>query len=80
MQRGDLLFLTMPRSTPLSHGDITIYKVPGAPIPIVHRVIETHNEYGAPCLPRPSSETKKLTKENGGPPPSPDPTTRISGS
>ncbi|GAA5977149.1 hypothetical protein JCM10908_004874 [Rhodotorula pacifica] len=43
-QRGDLLFLTMPRSTPLKHGDITIYKVPGAPIPIVHRVIETHNE------------------------------------
>ncbi|GAA5881849.1 hypothetical protein JCM3774_003057 [Rhodotorula dairenensis] len=44
IHRGDLLFLTMPRSTPLQHGDITIYKVPGAPIPIVHRVIETHNE------------------------------------
>lgn len=44
MQRGDLLFLTMPRSTPLRDGDITVYKVPGAPIPIVHRVIEAHNE------------------------------------
>lgn len=49
----------MPRSTPLSHGDITIYKVPGAPIPIVHRVIETHNEYGAPCLPPPQQRNKK---------------------
>ncbi|POY70047.1 putative Signal peptidase I, partial [Rhodotorula taiwanensis] len=44
IQRGDLLFLTMPRSTPLRDGDITVYKVPGAPIPIVHRVIEAHNE------------------------------------
>ncbi|BGP56731.1 hypothetical protein JCM8202_004497 [Rhodotorula sphaerocarpa] len=44
IQRGDLLFLTMPRSSPLRHGDITVYKVPGAPIPIVHRVIEAHNE------------------------------------
>ncbi|BGP33776.1 Signal peptidase complex catalytic subunit [Rhodotorula toruloides] len=44
IQRGDLLFLTMPRTAPLKHGDITVYKVPGSPIPIVHRVIETHDE------------------------------------
>ncbi|GAA6031375.1 hypothetical protein JCM8097_005630 [Rhodosporidiobolus ruineniae] len=44
IQRGDLLFLTMPRTAPLKHGDITVYKVPGAPVPIVHRVIETHDE------------------------------------
>lgn len=44
-QRGDLLFLTMPRKAPLKLGDITVYKVPGAPIPIVHRVIETHDEW-----------------------------------
>ncbi|GAA5846818.1 hypothetical protein JCM3766R1_006323 [Sporobolomyces carnicolor] len=42
IQRGDLLFLTMPRHTPLKHGDITVYKVPGTEIPIVHRVIEAH--------------------------------------
>ncbi|GAC93311.1 hypothetical protein PHSY_000876 [Pseudozyma hubeiensis SY62] len=40
--RGDLLFLTMP-SGPLKVGDIPVYKVPGADIPIVHRIIETHN-------------------------------------
>ncbi|UZJ53391.1 hypothetical protein CBS101457_002711 [Exobasidium rhododendri] len=41
--RGDLLFLSMP-STQLRVGDITVYKVPGAEIPIVHRVIEVHDE------------------------------------
>jgi len=40
--RGDLLFLTNPRSTPYSVGEITVYKIPGADIPIVHRVLETH--------------------------------------
>lgn len=39
--RGDLLMLSMP-SGPLAVGDITVYKVPGAEIPIVHRIIETH--------------------------------------
>ncbi|KAM0752397.1 signal peptidase I [Meredithblackwellia eburnea MCA 4105] len=43
IQRGDLLFLSMPTKAPLKIGDITVYKVPGAPIPIVHRVIETHD-------------------------------------
>jgi len=45
LQRGDLLFLTMPLSSPLKHGDITVYKVPGTAIPIVHRVIEAHLLY-----------------------------------
>lgn len=40
--RGDLLFLSMP-SGPLKVGDIPVYKVPGADIPIVHRIIEVHN-------------------------------------
>ncbi|TDL27984.1 hypothetical protein BD410DRAFT_338418 [Rickenella mellea] len=40
--RGDLLFLTNPTSEPYRTGDITVYKIPGADIPIVHRVIETH--------------------------------------
>ncbi|ORY83562.1 hypothetical protein BCR35DRAFT_290575 [Leucosporidium creatinivorum] len=44
IQRGDLLFLSMPRTAPLALGDITVYKIPGAAIPIVHRVIETHDE------------------------------------
>jgi signal peptidase len=42
--RGDILFLTNPRNTPYVVGDITVYKVPGGDIPIVHRVIETHKK------------------------------------
>ncbi|KII91794.1 hypothetical protein PLICRDRAFT_104791 [Plicaturopsis crispa FD-325 SS-3] len=41
--RGDLLFLTNPPSTRYNTGDITVYKVPGADIPIVHRVLETRD-------------------------------------
>ena len=41
--RGDLLFLTNPSDKGYKTGDITVYKVPGADIPIVHRVIETHD-------------------------------------
>ncbi|KAF7798125.1 hypothetical protein EIP86_009340 [Pleurotus ostreatoroseus] len=41
--RGDLLFLTNPVDQRYQTGDITVYKVPGADIPIVHRVLETHN-------------------------------------
>lgn len=50
--RGDLLFLTNPVSELYKTGDITVYKIPGADIPIVHRVLETRNfpikEYGHP--------------------------------
>ncbi|KAI0795478.1 hypothetical protein C8Q75DRAFT_453013 [Abortiporus biennis] len=41
--RGDLLFLTNPANEKYKTGDITVYKVPGADIPIVHRVLETHD-------------------------------------
>ncbi|PWN50812.1 signal peptidase I [Violaceomyces palustris] len=41
--RGDLLFLSMP-DKPLRVGDIPVYKIPGMDIPIVHRVIEIHDE------------------------------------
>jgi len=42
-QRGDLLFLTNPTGHRYMTGDITVYKVPGAAVPIVHRVLETHD-------------------------------------
>lgn len=42
--RGDLLFLTNPANTPYQVGDITVYNIPGKPIPIVHRVLETHTK------------------------------------
>ncbi|GAA5889275.1 hypothetical protein JCM16303_002536 [Sporobolomyces ruberrimus] len=60
IQRGDLLFLTMPRNSPLKHGDITVYKVPGTEIPIVHRVIEAHLLYN-------STEQELLTKGDNNP-------------
>ncbi|KAL1948387.1 hypothetical protein VTO73DRAFT_12462 [Trametes versicolor] len=41
--RGDLLFLTNPTDQLYKTGDITVYKIPGADIPIVHRVLETHD-------------------------------------
>jgi signal peptidase I len=41
--RGDLLFLINPTSERYQTGDITVFKVPGAAIPIVHRVLETHD-------------------------------------
>ena len=46
--RGDLLFLTNPAHERYQTGDITVYKVPGADIPIVHRVLETHDLVSSP--------------------------------
>ncbi|OZJ03777.1 Signal peptidase complex catalytic subunit SEC11C [Bifiguratus adelaidae] len=43
-QRGDLLFLDMPRNDPIEIGDICVFKIPGREIPIVHRVIKLHDE------------------------------------
>ncbi|KAG8903883.1 Signal peptidase complex catalytic subunit [Tulasnella sp. 403] len=40
--RGDLLFLTNPIDTPFKVGDITVYRLPGVDVPIVHRVLENH--------------------------------------
>ena len=42
-QRGDLLFLTMSQD-PIRVGDISVFKIEGKEIPIVHRVIELHDE------------------------------------
>lgn len=41
--RGDLLFLTNWVHEPYYTGEILVYKIPGAPVPIVHRVLETHD-------------------------------------
>lgn len=43
--RGDLLFLTNFKSEKFEIGDITVYQLPRQSIPIVHRVIEIHDEY-----------------------------------
>ncbi|KAJ3047794.1 Signal peptidase complex catalytic subunit S11C [Rhizophlyctis rosea] len=42
-QRGDLLFLTLGRE-PISVGEICVFKIEGKDVPIVHRVIELHND------------------------------------
>jgi signal peptidase len=42
--RGDLLFLTLPRNDPVEINDICVFKLPGRPIPIVHRVVKVHEE------------------------------------
>ncbi|EIN08321.1 hypothetical protein PUNSTDRAFT_87699 [Punctularia strigosozonata HHB-11173 SS5] len=64
--RGDLLFLTNPAHERYHTGDITVYKVPGADIPIVHRVLETHdvvvNEKGTVQASPLASEQLLLTK------------------
>ncbi|KAJ3176946.1 Signal peptidase complex catalytic subunit S11A [Gaertneriomyces sp. JEL0708] len=41
--RGDLLFLSHP-STPIAIGDICVFKLKKKDIPIVHRVIELHED------------------------------------
>jgi len=59
--RGDLLFLTNPRETPFQIGDITVYRLPGVDVPIVHRVLETHSLKSNPL------KQKLLTKgDNNG--------------
>ncbi|KXS13525.1 putative signal peptidase complex catalytic subunit SEC11A [Gonapodya prolifera JEL478] len=42
-QRGDLLFLSMPNE-PIRVGDITVFKIKGREVPIVHRVLTVHDE------------------------------------
>ncbi|KAG9310209.1 hypothetical protein JVU11DRAFT_9852 [Chiua virens] len=54
--RGDLLFLTNPSNARYQTGDITVYKVPNAEIPIVHRVLETHDIFV-------SNSTRKSKKD-----------------
>lgn len=42
-QRGDILFLTNLPAEQYRTGDIVVYRVPGAQVPIVHRVIEARD-------------------------------------
>lgn len=57
--RGDLLFLSLPRNRQLEIGSIPVFSVPDGKIPIVHRLIENHDE--------PNDERWMLTKgDNNG--------------
>jgi len=56
--RGDLLFLTNPPHERYHTGDITVYRIPGAEIPIVHRVLETHDV--------PINSKKRMSNEGSG--------------
>ncbi|KAG0347611.1 Signal peptidase complex catalytic subunit S11C [Podila humilis] len=40
--RGDILFLSNPRK-PINVGEICVFKIPGREIPIVHRIIDRHD-------------------------------------
>uniref|UniRef100_A0A0K0EEP2 Signal peptidase complex catalytic subunit SEC11 n=1 Tax=Strongyloides stercoralis TaxID=6248 RepID=A0A0K0EEP2_STRER len=40
--RGDLLTLYYDRKKPIEVGDVTVFKIEGRDIPIVHRVIKVH--------------------------------------
>jgi signal peptidase I len=53
--RGDLLMLTNDRSDPIRAGDITVFKIEGRDIPIVHRVIKVHEKSN-------NEDSKFLTK------------------
>ncbi|VDN29127.1 unnamed protein product [Gongylonema pulchrum] len=52
--QGDLLLLTNDHTDPIRAGDITVFKIDGRDIPIVHRVIKVHEKS--------NEETKFLTK------------------
>lgn len=41
--REEMLFLINPPNTWYEIADITVYKIPGHDIPIVHRILETHD-------------------------------------
>uniref|UniRef100_A0A914CMF2 Signal peptidase complex catalytic subunit SEC11 n=1 Tax=Acrobeloides nanus TaxID=290746 RepID=A0A914CMF2_9BILA len=56
-QRGDILILTMDINDPIRVGDITVFKIDGKDIPIVHRVIKVHEKNG----------TRFLTKGDNNP-------------
>lgn len=43
--RGDLLFLTNHDDDAIKVGDIVVFKIEGRDIPIVHRVLQLHDEY-----------------------------------
>lgn len=49
-QRGDILFLDN-QPTRINVGEIVVYNVKGRDVPIVHRVLETHELYVDPLRP-----------------------------
>lgn len=51
--RGDLLFLSLPKNDLVEINDICVFKLPGHGIPIVHRVLKIHEEYSIFILVRP---------------------------
>ncbi|KAG1740512.1 uncharacterized protein EDB91DRAFT_1082053 [Suillus paluster] len=57
--RGDLLFLANPSGERYHTGDITVYRIPGAEIPIVHRVMETRDVF----IPFENSTEKRVTNK-----------------
>ncbi|TFK39607.1 hypothetical protein BDQ12DRAFT_722446 [Crucibulum laeve] len=65
-QRGDVLFLTNPSQDRYMTGDIIVYKVPGAEVPIVHRVLETHDACAVEPLSCASTQ-RLLTKGDNNP-------------
>ncbi|KAF8368308.1 hypothetical protein PRIPAC_86137 [Pristionchus pacificus] len=52
--RGDVLILTNDDDEPVRVGDITVFRIEGRKIPIVHRVIKVHE--------KDANNTKVLTK------------------
>jgi signal peptidase len=44
-ERGDILFLSMFRSSPIVAGEIVVFSIKGRDIPIVHRVLKIHERY-----------------------------------
>ncbi|ODQ51625.1 signal peptidase I [Saitoella complicata NRRL Y-17804] len=60
-QRGDLLFLSN-RAEKAQVGDIVVYEVKGRPIPIVHRVMRTHDSLISDL-----ADQKLLTKGDNNP-------------
>jgi signal peptidase len=44
-ERGDILVLSMFRSSPIVAGEIVVFSIKGRDIPIVHRVLKIHEKY-----------------------------------
>eukprot|EP00461_Guttulinopsis_vulgaris_P004300 UN04301 len=42
LSKGDILILSIP-TDPYQIGDIVVFKIPGRDIPVVYRILETHN-------------------------------------
>lgn len=43
-ERGDILFLKMPNDRHVTAGDIVVFNVRGREVPIVHRLMKTHEK------------------------------------